>query len=118
MKLVRAGAVAGIVSTMLLLAGTPAMADPPTSNPNGNVLTFSCVRGAEAQNFQAIGILQSAQISGQRLDGTGVVIFKRIEVNGQVVYDVPGQAGRSDLWTCSIAEVPGVIVTVMLTPRG
>lgn len=118
MRLLHVGLAVGIVSSMLMLASSPAMADPPSTNPNSNVFTFSCVRGTESKNFQAIGILQSAQVAGQLLDGTGVVVFKHIEVNGQVIYTVPGQAGRSDLWTCSIAEEPGVIVRVFLRPRG
>lgn len=40
-----------------------------------------------------------------------------IEVDGQVVFDVPGQAGRSDLWSCTIAEIPGAEVDPLLTPR-
>jgi hypothetical protein len=116
MKLVRIGVFSAILATTLL-ATVPAMADPPPTNPNGNVFTFDCGRGSETQTFQAIGIFQSAQIAGQRLDGQGVVIFTHAEVNGQVVFDIPGQAGRPDLWTCTIAEAPGLIVDVLLTPR-
>jgi hypothetical protein len=116
LKLARIAAISLIVATTLV-AAAPAMADPPPTNPNGNVLTFDCSRGAETQHFQAIGILQSLQISGQRLDGHGVIVFTHIEVNGQVVFDVPGQAGRSDLWSCTISEAPGVLVDAFLTPR-
>jgi hypothetical protein len=117
LAVIRTGIVSAIVA-VTLLAGVPAMADPPPShNPNTSVWTFDCSRGSETRTFQAIAILQSASIAGQRLDGTGVVIFMHVEVNGQVVYDIPGQAGRSDLWSCTIAELPGVVADMLLTPR-
>jgi hypothetical protein len=116
MRLVRIGIFSAILATMLL-ASVPAMADPPPTNPNGSVFTFDCTRGSETQIFQAMGISQSAQIAGQRLDGQGVIVFTHIEVNGQVVFDVPGQAGRPDLWSCTISEAAGVIVYAFLTPR-
>jgi hypothetical protein len=117
MKLVRTGIFSGIIA-LTLLASVPAMADPPPShNPNTSVFTFDCSRGSETLTFQAISILQSAAIAGQRLDGNGVVVFMHVEVNGQVVYDIPGQAGRSDLWSCTIAELPGVVADMLLTPR-
>ncbi len=116
MKLLRTGILSAIVA-VTLLASAPAMADPPPSNPNANVLTFDCSRGSERQIFQAVGILQNLAVVGQRLDGTGVIVFRHIEVDGQVIFDVPGQAGRSDLWSCTIAEAPGVVVVALLTPR-
>ena len=116
MRLLRLGIILAIVAVPLL-ASSPAMADPPSTNPNISIFTFDCSRGSETQTFQAIAILQSASIAGQRLDGTGVAIFMHVEVNGQVVYDVPGQAGRSDLWSCTIAELPGVVADMLLTPR-
>ena len=57
-------------------------------------------------------------ISGHVVDGRGTQIFTHVEVNGQVVYDTPGQSHRSDLWTCTIDELTGVIAQVALTPRG
>ena len=116
MKLLRTGILSAIVA-VTALASAPAMADPPPSNPNANVLTFDCSRGSETQIFQAVGILQNLAVVGQRLDGTGVIVFRHIEVDGQVIFDVPGQAGRSDLWSCTIAEAPGVVVVALLTPR-
>jgi hypothetical protein len=117
MRFVRAGVFTAVVA-VTLLASVPAMADPPPSNPNTNVFTFDCSRGSEARTFQAVGILQSAAIAGHLLDGHGTIVFTHLEFNGQVVFDVPGQAGRSDLWSCTIAEVPGAMVTAKLTPRG
>ena len=64
-----------------------------------------------------MGILQSLQVAGQRLDGNGVIVFTHLEIDGQVIFDVPGQAGRSDLWSCTIAEIPGAVVVVLSTPR-
>lgn len=116
MRLVRTGIVSAIVA-VTLLASVPAMADPPPShNPNTSVFTFACSRGSATRTFQAIAILQSASIAGQLLNGNGVIVFTHIEVNGQVVFDVPGQAGRPDLWSCTIAEA-GAVVTALLTPR-
>ena len=43
MKLLRTGILSAIVA-VTLLASAPAMADPPPSNPNTNVLTFDCSR--------------------------------------------------------------------------
>ena len=116
MKLLRTGILSAIVA-VTLLASAPAMADPPPSNPNANVLTFNCSRGSETRTFQAVGILQSLSVVGQRLDGTGVIVFTHLEIDGQVIFDVPGQAGRSDLWSCTIAEIPGAMVVVLSTPR-
>ena len=116
MRLARIGTILVIVAVPLL-ASAPAMADPPPVNPNTSVFTFDCSRGSETQTFQAVGILQSAQIAGQRLDGHGVIVFTHIEINGQVVFDIPGQAGRSDLWSCAIVEVPGASSDALLTPR-
>ena len=58
------------------------------------------------------------RFSGQIVGGKGVVIFTHVEVDGQVVYDTPGQAHRTDLWTCTIEELTGVVAQVALTPRG
>ena len=116
MKLVRTGILSGFIA-VTLLASVPAMADVPLTNPNANPLTFDCSRGSETQTFQAVAILQSLSVAGQRLDGNGVIVFTHLEVDGEVVFDVPGQAGRSDLWTCTIAEIPGAVVIAKLTPR-
>ena len=116
MKLLRIGTVLAIVA-LPLLAGSPAMADPPPTNPNVNIFTFACSRASETQTFQAAGILQSLQIAGQRLDGHGVVSFTHFEIDGQVVFDIPGQSGRPNLWSCTVVEVPGAVVDVLLTPR-
>ena len=113
LRLVRLATLATLVCAVL--AASPAGADP--GNKNANVLTFDCMRGSEMTSFQAVGILQSAQIVGQLLDGTGVVVIVHIEIGGQVIFDVPGQAGRSDLWTCSVEEIPGSVSNVFLTPR-
>ena len=116
MKVLRTGILSAIVA-VTALASVPAMADPPPSYPNTSVLTFTCSRGSETQTVQAVGILQSLQVAGQRLDGTGVIVFTHIEIDGQVIFDVPGQAGRSDLWSCTVAEIPGAVFVVLLTPR-
>jgi hypothetical protein len=117
MKLARI--VAAVVISVSLTSIAPALADPPpTHNPNTSIWTFHCSRGVETLSFQSIGIVQSAQISGQIVDGGGTQIFTHVEVNGQVVYDIPGQADRSDLWTCTIEELTGVVAQVVVTPRG
>jgi len=117
MRLLRIGTLLAIVA-LPLLAGAPALADPPSTNPNASPLTFVCVRGSETLTFQAMGILQSAQIAGQRLDGHGVIVFTRLLIDGQFIFEVPGQAGRPDLWSCTIAENPTVLLDAFLTPRG
>ena len=98
-----------------VLTASPASADP--ANKNASVLTFDCTRGSDSTSFQAVGILQSAQISGQLLAGTGVVVLVYVEVGGQVIVDVPGQVGRPDVWSCTIEEFPGSLAKVFLTPR-
>jgi len=45
-------------------------------------------------------------------------MYTHVEVNGQVVYDRPGQAGRTDLWTCTIEGFTGVVAQMFVTPRG
>ena len=116
MRLLRTGVLLAVV-TLLLSGAAPALADPPLTNPNANPLTFICVRGSETVTFQAVGILQSATIAGQRLDGTGVIVFTRLVVDGEVIFEVPGQAGRSDIWSCTVAEDPSVLLDAFLTPR-
>jgi hypothetical protein len=117
MRLLRIGTIVAIAA-LPLLSGTSALADPPSTNPNASPLTFICLRGSETLTFQAVGIAQSAQIAGQRLDGHGVIVFTRLVIDGQVVFEVPGQAGRSDLWSCTVAENPSVLLDAFLTPRG
>ena len=113
LRFVRIASLATFVCAALL-AG-PASADP--ANKNANVLTFNCTRGSETMSFQAVAILQNASIAGHLLDGTRTIVFKHVEVGGQVIFDAPGQAGRSDLWTCSIVELPDAVVTAFITPR-
>ena len=105
MKLARIGIVVAIVA-VALLAGTPAMADPPPNNPNASILTFSCNRGSEAKTFPTVTISQNNGLASQLVDGTGMIVTVHAEFNGQVVFDIPGQSGRSDLWSCTIAEFP------------
>jgi hypothetical protein len=116
MKLVRM-AISPAVVAVTLLGSVPAMADPPPSNPNVGFFTFECSRGSETLTFQAVSIVQNAALALQRSDGNGVVIFMHVEVNGQVVFDIPGQAGRSDLWSCTSPEFAGVVADMLLTPR-
>jgi hypothetical protein len=96
-----------------LMAG-PAVADP--ANKNVLPLTFDCVRGTQTRHFVAVGIAQSQQISGQLISDTSVILLKRIVVDGQVVFAVPGWQGRPSLWTCTIQEFPGVVVEAAFTP--
>jgi hypothetical protein len=107
----------GVALAMAVASASPALADPPPTNKNTSVLTFNCTRGTETTTFQAAGIAQSRQLAGQILDSTAVVVIVRIFVDGQVVFEIPGQVGRPDLWTCTIAEVPGGVGEVFLTPR-
>jgi hypothetical protein len=107
------------VLVSVLASAAPALADPPLDkNKNAGVLTFDCSRETETQTFETVGIAHNAAIVGQLLDGTGVVRLTHVEINGQVIFDSPGQAGRSDLWTCSIEEIPGAFVRMFVTPRG
>ena len=102
-----------------LTSASPAVADPPLQdNPNAGVFNFHCTRGAETQTFETVSIVQNAAIALQLLDGSGVIMYTHVEVNGQVVYERPGQAGQTDLWTCSIEGVDGVVAQMFVTPRG
>jgi hypothetical protein len=104
-----------LATVVVALLAAPASADP--ANKNADVLTFECTRGSATTTFRAVGILQSRQVTGQVLGSTSVVTTVHIEINGQVIFDIPGQAGRSDLWTCSVEEIPGALAYVFLTPR-
>jgi hypothetical protein len=118
MRLARRVAVVTVAFASLLL-GSPALADPPLEqNPNAGVFTFHCTRGTETQTFETISIVQNAAIALQLVDGTGAIMYTHVEVNGQVVYDRPGQAGRTDLWTCTIEGFTGVVAQMFVTPRG
>jgi hypothetical protein len=119
MRLLRIASMVAAATSVTLLAGTPAVADPPPTNPNVSVYTFDCHRGSESLAFQAVAISQNNSIAGHLLDGQGTVVFTRIEFRGEVLFEKPGQSGRADVWTCTVAEeVPGVIFDVVLTPRG
>ena len=118
MKLLRIGTLVTIVA-LPLLAGSPAMADPPPTNPNMNQSAFNCVRGSETLDFQVVSITQNQAIALQVVNSTDVVHIVHVTVNGQVVFDIPGQSGRSDLWSCTASYVgPGVVLDVFLSPRG
>ena len=93
-----------------------AIADPPATNKNADPLTFLCTRGTEVIQFQAVGIRQSAQIAGQVLTDNNVIVFVRLIDDGQVIFEVPGQAGRADLWSCAVLGT-GVFVDAFITPR-
>jgi hypothetical protein len=116
MRLARIGTTVAIMFGTLL-AGAAAMADPPSTNPNVVVFSVGCSRGLESESFQAVSILQNQAIALQRLDGHGVFVYTHIELDGQVFFDVPGQAGRSDLWTCTIAQYPGAVFEGRLTSQ-
>jgi hypothetical protein len=106
-----------LLFALAVTSASPAFADPPSTNKNVSVLTFNCTRGTESTTFQAVGIAQSLQIAGQVLDGTSVVVIVQISLNGQVIFEIPGQLGRPDLWSCNIAEIPGGSGLVFITPR-
>jgi hypothetical protein len=94
-----------------------AAADIPITNKNAGPATFHCMRGSEHTTFVAVGITQSAAIAGQVLTNQSVVVFTRLLIDGQLIFEVPGQANRSDLWTCTVEEDPSVLVEAFLTPR-
>jgi hypothetical protein len=105
-----------VVLTLTSLTG-PALADPPPSNKNINPFTFDCTRGSESRQFVGVAIGQSASIAGQVVGTTEVVMFVQIIVQGVVVFDIPGLSTRSELWTCTVEEVPDLVAKVMITPR-
>src|SRR5512132_2293445 len=118
MKLIRAIAVVAVVSVSLLLGAPAALADPPLEdNPNAATYIFHCSRGTETQTFEGTSIVQNKAIALQLADGTAVMMFVHVEVNGQVVYDRPGLAAQSDLWTCT-QEGATYVAQMLVTPRG
>ena len=112
MKLLRIGTLLAIVA-LPLLASAPAMADP-----NISVWDYTCSRGSETLAFQASAIEQNQTLAGHLLDGTGIAHTVRATVNGQIVFDIPGQSGRPDVWSCAVAQLgPTVVLGVRLSPR-
>jgi hypothetical protein len=110
--LLRIGALLAIVA-LPLTAAAPALAEP-----NISVWDFTCYRGSESTAFSAEAIAQNQSLAGHLLDGTGVVHTVRATVNGQIVFDIPGQSGRPDVWTCAVAQLgPEVVLSVFLSPR-
>jgi hypothetical protein len=107
----------GVILALAVTSASPALGDPPATNKNTSVFTFTCTRGVETTTFQAVAIAQSQSIAGHLLDGTASVHFVQIIDNGQLIFEVPGQLDRPDLWSCTIAEAPGATVLVFLTPR-
>jgi hypothetical protein len=106
-----------LLVTMALAIGAlsaPALADPPSGNKNISPFTFDCTRGAETRHFVAIGIGQSAQITGQIAGTTEVVMFVQVIDQGVVVFDIRGLSTSDNLWTCTIEEVPGLVVKVAI----
>jgi len=109
-----------LLSTVALAIASlsgPALADPPPGNKNINPFTFDCTRGSDSRHFVAVGIGQSAQIAGQVVGTTEVVMFVQIIDHGVVVFDIPGLATSDALWTCTIGEFPDVVTRVIITPR-
>jgi hypothetical protein len=115
MKLMRMAVSSAVV--VALLSSAPAMADPPPTNPNAALYSFDCSRGSETMTIRTTSIAHNAAIAAQVSGGTGVIAFRHVEVDGQVVFDVPGQADRSDLWSCTSPQFPGVVADMSLTPR-
>ena len=109
--------VVSLVIASALISASPAFADPPSTNKNVSPATFSCTRGTEQLQFEAVGIGQSAQIAGQVTTSNSVIVFVRLVINGQIIFEVPGQIGRSDLWSCAVTSNPGVFVDAFITPR-
>jgi hypothetical protein len=109
--------VVGAFLALAVTSASPALADPPSENKNTSILNFNCTRGTESTTFQAVGIAQSLQVAGQVLDDTAVVVLVQISLNGQVIFEVPGQLSRPDLWSCTIAEIQGSSALVFITPR-
>ena len=103
-----------VLASIALMLTIPheAIADPPATNKNADPLTW----GTEVIQFQAVGIRQSAQIAGQVLTDNNVIVFVRLIDDGQVIFEVPGQAGRADLWSCAVLDT-GVFVDAFITPR-
>jgi hypothetical protein len=109
--------IVGMVALAMASVTGPAFADPPPSNKNINPFTFDCVRGSESRQFVGVAIGQSASIAGQVVGTTEVVRFVQIIDHGLVVFDIPGLSTRDTLWTCTVEEVPDLVVKVMITPR-
>ena len=104
--------------SLMLTIPHEAIADPPATNKNVAPASFLGTRGTEGFEFTAVGIGQSAQIAGQVLLDNSVIVFVRLIIDEQVVFEVPGQLGRSDLWSCAVTSDPGVFVDAFITPRG
>jgi hypothetical protein len=105
------GALAAVVLTVL---AAPAAADPPLgTNPNATAFTFDC--GTQG-TFDVISIGQNAASAAQLVDGTGTLIFKKVTVNGTVVYEAPGWADKPTS-SCSIVGVPGVVFEIVFMPQ-
>jgi hypothetical protein len=117
MKSLRVLLLVGLVTLLVGSAAGSAFADPPLSNKNVNPFTFDCARGSETRSFVAIGIGQSAQITGQIVGTTEVVMIVQIIDQGVVLLDIAALSSRDAVWTCTIEEIPGV-ARVLIMPRG
>jgi hypothetical protein len=118
MKSLRVLLLVGLVALLVGSGTGSAFADPPQSNKNVNPLTFDCTRGSETRSFVAIGIGQSAQITGQVVGTPEVVMIVQIVDQGVVVFDIAALSSRDAVWTCTIEEIPGAVARVLIMPRG
>jgi hypothetical protein len=119
MKGLRVLLLVGLVALFVASGTGSAIADPPQSNKNVSPLTFDCARGSETRSFVAIGIGQSAQITGQIVGTSEVVmIVQIINDQGVVVFDIAALSSSDAVWTCTIEEIPGVVGEVLIMPRG
>jgi hypothetical protein len=117
MKRLRVLLLVGLAALFIASVTGPALADPPPSNKNVNPFMFDCTRGSVTRHFVAIGIGQSAQLAGQIVGTSEVVMFVQVIAQGVLVFDIPGLSSSDALWTCTIEEVPDLVVEVLITPR-
>ena len=107
-----------VLSSAVLLAwlavATPAKADPVKS-PNSQVVVFTCAGGV---SFSVVTISQNQSSAAQVLDGgSGVFHLTRVvSPDGTTVFEVPGQANKTQVTGCTTSTFPGFVGEGFLSP--
>jgi len=90
-------AASALIASVLIIGGTGvASADPPLSNKNARPVTLTC--GSET--YQAV-IAKATQFL--LVDSTQTYVVTSLSSNGQLLFEVPGLASRSDQVTCTFS---------------
>jgi len=101
----------------LLVFAPQSAAAPPQDSPQAQTLRITCTGGVA---FTVVTIEQNSAVAAQVVAGVNAKVFllTRAEVDGEVIFDIPGpaRAGKTSVTGCTSPTFPGVVVAGFLVP--